>query len=61
MIWVAEIGSMHKGDKSLAFEMIRQAKEAGATIAKFQFWDDEAQFKYGLNHTVARNLAMDNA
>jgi sialic acid synthase SpsE len=28
---------MHKRDKSLAYEMMRQAKAAGATIAKFQF------------------------
>ena len=36
MIFVAEIGSNHKGIKSLAFEMVRQAKMAGADIAKFQ-------------------------
>lgn len=50
MIWVAEIGSAHGGNKSLAFELIRQAKYAGATIAKFQFgWTDEAQMKYAGN------------
>lgn len=36
MIYCAEIGSNHKGILSLAFEMIRQAKLAGADIAKFQ-------------------------
>ena len=36
VIMVAEIGSNHKGIPSLAFEMIRQAKFAGADIAKFQ-------------------------
>lgn len=36
MIFCAEIGSMHKGIPALAFEMIRQAKLAGADIAKFQ-------------------------
>lgn len=36
MLFVAEIGSNHKGIPSLAFEMIRQAKFAGADIAKFQ-------------------------
>lgn len=36
MIFVAEIGSNHKGIKSLAFEMIRQAAASGADIAKFQ-------------------------
>jgi len=34
--FVAEIGSNHKGEKSLAYEYIRQAKLAGADIAKFQ-------------------------
>jgi N,N'-diacetyllegionaminate synthase len=51
ILWVAEIGSNHKGDKSLAFELIRQAKESGATIAKFQFGrqeliDGKPNFKY---------------
>ena len=47
MIWVAEIGSCHCGDKSLAYEMIRQAKKAGATIAKFQFgWNIYTQKQY---------------
>jgi len=35
--YVAELGSMHKMNKSLAYEMMRQAKAAGATYAKFQF------------------------
>ena len=48
MILVAEIGSNHKGIPALAFEMLRQAKLAGADIAKFQFGharghDDTAQ------------------
>ena len=34
--FVAEIGSNHKGIKSLAYEMIRQFSQAGATICKFQ-------------------------
>ena len=34
MLWVAEIGSAHGGDLSLAVELIRQAKWAGADIAK---------------------------
>jgi len=38
MIFVAEIGSAHKGDKSLAFEYIRQSALAGADIAKFQLF-----------------------
>lgn len=36
MKFVAEIGSNHKGLLPLAVEMIRQAKLAGADIAKFQ-------------------------
>lgn len=39
MIFCAEIGSCHKGIPALAFEMIRQAKLAGADIAKFQLRD----------------------
>jgi N,N'-diacetyllegionaminate synthase len=55
MIWVAEIGSMHKGNKDLAYELIRQAAQAGATIAKFQFgWTEEAQLKMGLKPNPVR-------
>lgn len=36
MIFCAELGSNHKGQESLAFEMIRQFSMAGATICKFQ-------------------------
>ena len=55
MIWVAEIGSMHQGNKSLAYELIRKAKWAGATIAKFQLgWDKEAQFKYAGDYDERR-------
>jgi len=41
MIFCAEIGSNHKGIPALAFEMIRQAKFAGADIAKFQLCDPD--------------------
>jgi len=45
--YVAELGSMHKRNKSLAYEMMRQAKAAGATIAKFQFgWPKEDLTRY---------------
>lgn len=37
MLFVAEIGLNHDGNFDLACEMIRQAKLAGADIAKFQF------------------------
>ena len=40
MIWVAEIGSNHKGILSLAHELIRQSALAGADIAKFQLGHD---------------------
>ena len=36
ILFVAEIGSNHKGIKALAHEMVRQAALAGADIAKFQ-------------------------
>jgi sialic acid synthase SpsE len=37
MIFVAEVGLNHDGNFNLAYELVRQAKTAGATIAKFQF------------------------
>ena len=40
MIFVAEIGSNHKGILSLAHELIRQSALAGADIAKFQLGHD---------------------
>jgi N,N'-diacetyllegionaminate synthase len=55
MIWCAEIGSMHKGNKDLAYELIRQAAQAGATIAKFQFgWTEDAQLAMGLKPNPVR-------
>ena len=41
VIWVAEIGSNHKGELAIAHEMIRQAALANADIAKFQFRDPD--------------------
>ena len=39
---VAEIGMNHEGNFDLAYELIRQAKLAGADVAKFQFgWRDQ--------------------
>lgn len=41
MLFVAEIGLNHDGNLDLACELVRQAKLAGASIAKFQFgWRD---------------------
>lgn len=43
-LYVAEIGSMHKGNPHLAHELIRQAAQAGATQIKVQLgWTAEAQ------------------
>jgi N-acetylneuraminate synthase/N,N'-diacetyllegionaminate synthase len=39
MIIIAEIGINHNGNLELAHELIRQARIAGADIAKFQFYD----------------------
>ena len=47
VLYVAEIGSMHKGSLSLAFEMIRVAKASGADVAKFQFgWPTDDKLRY---------------
>ena len=37
MKFVAEIGLNHDGNFDIAYELIRQAKQSGANIAKFQF------------------------
>ena len=37
-IVIAEIGWNHMGDMELAKDMIKKAKESGASIAKFQTW-----------------------
>jgi N,N'-diacetyllegionaminate synthase len=39
MIIIAEVGINHNGSIHLAHELIRQARIAGADIAKFQFYD----------------------
>ena len=39
MIIIAEIGINHNGSLDVAHELIRQARIAGADIAKFQFYD----------------------
>ncbi len=55
MIVVAEIGLNHEGKWDRAYEMIRQAALAGATIAKFQFgW----RHKPGEMNHVSPELAM---
>jgi sialic acid synthase SpsE len=41
--FVAEIGSNHKGIPALAYEMIRQFSQAGATICKFQLGHEQGK------------------
>ena len=42
---IAECGICHNGDMQLAKEMIYEAKEAGADVAKFQLYDPETLLK----------------
>lgn len=42
---IAEIGQNHNGDMELARELIYAAKENGADVAKFQFYDVDSIFK----------------
>ena len=39
MLIIAEIGINHNGSLDIAHELIRQARLAGADVAKFQFYD----------------------
>lgn len=41
---IAEIGQNHNGDMQLARRLIAEAKEAGATVAKFQVYNARALF-----------------
>src|SRR5262245_46766465 len=56
MIIIAEIGINHNGSIDLAHEMIRQAKIAGADIAKFQFYDPYKIFGPSGSHPNAAAL-----
>lgn len=42
MEWIAEVGSCHKGIPALAYRMVREFAEAGATVIKFQAGHDPA-------------------
>jgi sialic acid synthase SpsE len=56
MLFVAEIGMNYDGNVDLAYELIRQAKLAGADIAKFQFgWRDKPG---EINHIDADRAAQ---
>jgi N,N'-diacetyllegionaminate synthase len=60
VLYVAEVGSAHKGNVSLACEMIRQAAQAGASIVKFQFgWSPEVEFQLGLPENRIRYMDDD--
>jgi len=57
MLFVAEIGMNHDGNFDLAYELIRQAKAAGADIAKFQFgWRDGVGEINRIDRARARQL-----
>ena len=46
---IAEIGQNHNGELSLAKELIKSAKEAGADVAKFQAYDAKILFPQSNN------------
>ncbi len=58
MIIIAEIGINHNGSIHLAHELIRQARIAGADIAKFQFYDPYKIFGPGGSYPNADALAQ---
>jgi sialic acid synthase SpsE len=58
MILIAEIGINHNGSIDLAHEMIRQARIAGADVAKFQFYDPYKIFGPQGSHPNAEALAQ---
>ena len=58
MIIIAEIGINHNGNIHLAHELIRQARLAGADIAKFQFYDPYKLFGPQGSHPDAQTLAQ---
>jgi sialic acid synthase SpsE len=57
MLFVAEIGLNHDGNFDLAYELIKEAKLAGADIAKFQFgWRDKPEEINHIDHQRAEQL-----
>lgn len=57
MLFVAEIGMNHDGNFNLAYELIRQAKQSGADIAKFQFgWRNKPDEINHIDDARARQL-----
>jgi N-acetylneuraminate synthase/N,N'-diacetyllegionaminate synthase len=58
MVIIAEIGINHNGSIDLAHELIRQARIAGADIAKFQFYDPYKVFGPAGSHPNPEALAQ---
>jgi sialic acid synthase SpsE len=58
MIIIAEIGINHNGSIHVAHELIRQARIAGADIAKFQFYDPYKIFGPAGSYPDAAALAQ---
>ena len=58
MIIIAEIGINHNGSIHLAHELIRQARSAGADVAKFQFYDPYKIFGPSGSYPNAEALAQ---
>ena len=57
MLFVAEIGMNHDGNFNLAYELVRQAKQSGADIAKFQFgWRNKPDEINHIDDARARQL-----
>lgn len=57
-IIIAEIGCNHKGEMDIAYELIDLAKQAGATVAKFQKRHNKSlltEEQYNAPHPVAAN------
>lgn len=55
---IAEINSSHNGSIETAREMIRKAKEAGCSCAKFQSWSDDTLYaaSYYKNNSVVQRI-----
>lgn len=59
---IAEIGCNHKGEFDLALELVKSAKECGATVAKFQKRTNRellTEEQYNKPHPVAHNAYGD--
>ena len=57
---IAELGWNFIGDMSLAEEMVESAKECGADVVKFQYWDPN-KLKPGVWDTDGRKEIYEKA